>query len=200
MGGKLLSAKEKLFAHEYLRDLNIARAARDAGYSVITADKLAHLWIGKDRSHRRFKLHLYNYIEKLKAERIERVDADADRVLKEVQALAFSDITQFVRFGTEKQRVTIEVDGEKTEVLGYAHVLELKNSEEIDGRLIREVTIKDGKLTFKLHDKGGPLRDLMRHMGLFEKDNEQKKDDLSKRVFVVPGFNSEQQKAGDADD
>ena len=68
-------------------------------------------------------------------------------------------------FRTEKTVVEHDEDGKP--VIDYAHVVQLKDSDEVDGSLISEVQLKNGELKFKLHDKVRALELCGRHLGMF---------------------------------
>ncbi|SNR73656.1 phage terminase small subunit [Methylobacillus rhizosphaerae] len=69
----MLNIKQKMFCKEYIKDFNATRAAIDAGYSDRTAKQIA--------SQLLTKLDIQAEIEKLKTERVERVEVDADYVV-----------------------------------------------------------------------------------------------------------------------
>ncbi len=88
----------------------------------------------------------------------------AKEVLKEFAKIGRADIKDFLSFRTGKTIVGHE-DGEP--VIDYAHVVELKDSDQVDGSLISEVQLKDGTLKFKLHDKVKALENIARHLGMY---------------------------------
>lgn len=71
---KPLTAKQKLFCHEYLIDLNATQAAIRAGYSKKTAYSIG--------SENLSKPEILEFINKAKEERIEEVKVDANWVLQ----------------------------------------------------------------------------------------------------------------------
>jgi phage terminase small subunit len=76
--GNKLTAKQQAFCSEYLRDLNASAAARRAGYSPRSADRIAMQLMSKS--------HIRARVEQLQAERNERVKVDADWVLRRLLA------------------------------------------------------------------------------------------------------------------
>jgi len=74
MAAKKLTAKQRLFCHEYLVDLNATQAAIRAGYSEKTAKVIG--------SENLTKPDILEFINKAKEERIEEVKVDANWVLK----------------------------------------------------------------------------------------------------------------------
>lgn len=74
-----LTDKQELFAREYLRDLNATQAAIRAGYSEKTARKIG--------SENLSKPDLTERIAELNSERMQRVQVDADYVLRQAVKL-----------------------------------------------------------------------------------------------------------------
>jgi phage terminase small subunit len=53
---------------------------------------------------------------------------------------------------------------------------------------VSEVSLTDkGSFKIKLHDKIGAIEKLMRHLGMFEKDNKQKADGLVELIQAAQG-------------
>jgi phage terminase small subunit len=79
-----LTDKQKLFAREYLKDLNATQAAIRAGYSVRSA--------GETGSKLRDDPEVLKLIEELQKERADRLDITTDRIEQELARVAFFDI------------------------------------------------------------------------------------------------------------
>src|SRR4051812_34314880 len=79
-----LSQKEELFCREFLLDLNASAAARRAGYAERYVNRIAYRLMSK--------VDIQERIAELKRERAERVQVEADDVLRELSLIAFSDI------------------------------------------------------------------------------------------------------------
>lgn len=153
-----LTGQQKLFVHEYMVDLNALQACIRAGYSEKTAGTMSAKLMAKP--------HIKAAIDKQMAKRTKKTDISAERVLEEYAKIAFADIKDFLRYGTEKTVVGYTGDGQP--VVEYRQVVDAKPSEEVDGTLINEVSIgKDGTFKFKLHDKKGALDMVGKHLGMF---------------------------------
>lgn len=74
-----LTDKQELFAREYLKDLNATQAAIRAGYSEKTAKEMGYENLTKP--------HIQELIAELNTERMERVQVDADYVLRQAVKL-----------------------------------------------------------------------------------------------------------------
>ncbi len=79
-----LSAKQRLFVDEYLKDLNATQAAIRAGYSENTASEQGSRLLGN--------VKVAAAIEEAKASRSERTKIDADWLLKRLADEAVADI------------------------------------------------------------------------------------------------------------
>ena len=86
-----LTDKQKRFCEEYLVDLNATQAAIRAGYSQKTAYR-----IGAELLQ---KTSVSEHLQKLIDERSKRTEITADRVLRELAAIAFSDRTELAQVG-----------------------------------------------------------------------------------------------------
>ena len=158
MAEQRLTDKQRLFVQEYIIDLNATQAAIRAGYSQDSARQ-----IGADNLS---KTYIQEAIQEAMAAREKRTEITQDMVLREMAKIGMVDIKDFLSFRTEKTVVGSDEDtGEP--VIDYAHVVQMKNSDDIDGSLISEVQLKNGELKFKLHDKVRALELCGRHLGMF---------------------------------
>ena len=91
----------------------------------------------------------------------------AKEVLAELRRIGFADIKDFISFRVEKTDIGYnEDDGES--IIDYAPIIDIKDSDEVDGRVIQEVSISEkGTFKFKLYDKMSALEKLGKHLGMF---------------------------------
>lgn len=108
----------------------------------------------------------YNELmEKVRNRLEEKAIVTVEEVVKELKKIGFADIKDFLEFKTDLSVVGYE-DGEP--VTDYRTVVQLKESDEVDGTLINEISIsKDGTLKFKLHDKISALEKIGKHLKMF---------------------------------
>lgn len=148
-----LTNKQEFFCREYLKDLNATAAASRAGYKD---GNIGRQLITKNNVSER--------IAQLKEERAERTEVTADRVVKELARLGFSDLRNVASWDAEKG-------------------LAWKSSDELDDNAaaaIRDIThtrevrreksgaeVETTNTALKLHDKKGALELLGRHLGIF---------------------------------
>lgn len=107
---------------------------------------------------------------------------DAKEIIKEYKKIAFADIKEFLEFKTEKNMVDLGA----FEYPRYTQTIQMKDSKDVDGTMIQEVSINSkGVFTFKLHSKMKALEKLAEYVGLSNKggEGESARDDgLSKQV------------------
>ena len=141
-----MTEKQKIFADEYLIDLNGTRAYRVA-YPSVKKDEVAAA--AAARLLKNVKVEAY--IQKRMEERQTRTEITQDRVLEELAAIAFARATDYA-----------EIKGE---------CVRIKDTDTLDEQQIRAIAgIKEGKygIELKLNDKEKSLELLGRHLGMFK--------------------------------
>jgi phage terminase small subunit len=160
-----LTPKQRAFVREYLIDLNATQAAIRAGYSEDTA---------YSQGQRLLKnVEIEKAVSAAMKLRAERTEITADRVLKELAKIGFSDIRKAIRW--ESSLVTEEdnPEGGDTAIIKriVTNQVQLVASDDIDDETaaaIAEISQNtSGGIKLKLHDKKAALVDLGRHLGLF---------------------------------
>ena len=144
-----LTAKQRIFADEYLIDLNATRAYKVA-YPKIKNDETAAA--NSSRVLRNAKVE--DYIQKRMKDRERRTEITQDMVLKELAKIGFADVTDFV---------TIENKGTYKAV-------QVKATDEMPGDKMGAIAgIKEGAngIEIKLNDKGKALELIGRHLGMW---------------------------------
>ena len=149
---KKLTPKQKMFCEEYLIDLNATQAAIRAGYSKKTAIVQG--------CQNLTKLNISKYIAELQAKRREDTGINSARVLAELEAMAFVKESDFYNDdGTVKQLSEL-TEEQKVALKSYT-----TKQIHIGGGEYEEIPV------FSVHDKQKTLEMLMKHLGLYEKDN-----------------------------
>lgn len=168
-----LTDKQRLFCIYYIKYFNATKAAIKAGYSKDTAGEQGYQLLQKTS--------IQVEIQKLKQAKLNRAMLSEDDIFQKYIDIAFADITDFLEFGNE------EVEGEFGQYTrSYVNI---KNSFEVDGTIISEVSQGKDGVKVKLQDKMRALQWLSDRMDLLptdtriKLDNEQKKLDniLNKR-------------------
>ena len=141
-----MTEKQKIFADEYLIDLNATRAYRVAYPSVKKYETAA---AAAARMLRNVKVAAY--IQERMQERQKRTEITQDRVLQELAAIAFAKATDYAEIKNECVRI--------------------KDTAELDEQQVRALAgIEEGKfgIKVKLNDKEKALELLGRHLGMFK--------------------------------
>ena len=140
-----LTPKQKIFADEYLIDLNATRAYR-AAYPSIKKDETA----AQAGSRMLRNVKVAKYISERMQERRQRTEVTQDMVVRELAAIAFSKATDYaaVKNGTVVIKNTAELSDEQ--ISAIAGIKEGANGIEV-----------------KLNDKEKALELLGRHLGMW---------------------------------
>lgn len=161
---KALTPKQSAFVREYLIDLNGTQAAIRAGYSPRTASEQAARLLAD--------VNVKAAVQAAMDARAERTEITADAVLQEVARIAFLDPRKL--FTDDGKLIPVALlDRDTATAIGGMDVIE-KYSQ--GGELMH--TIKKVKLESKL----AALDKLMRHLGLYEKDNKQQGNAAAERL------------------
>ena len=171
-----LTPKQERFCEEYLVDLNAAAAARRAGYSKQTAGVIGLENLTKPMIAER--------IAAMRAERSERVQVDADRVLRELCLLGFSNMADYM---IVKDDGSAFLDFSAMTRDKTAVIREFVVEEYMDGRGDNARPVK--RTRFKLADKRAALVDIGRHLGMFN-DKLKVEGEMSGKLVIEWGDGS----------
>ena len=141
-----MTEKQKIFADEYLIDLNATRAYRVA-YPSVKKDETA----AQAGSRMLRNVKVAEYIQERMEERQKRTEITQDRVLEELAAIAFARAADFAEV---KDGFVI-----------------IKDTAGLSEQQIKAIAgIKEGKfgIELKLNDKEKALELLGRHLGMFK--------------------------------
>ena len=163
-----LTDKQRLFCLYYIRCFNATKAyqkAFECSYDVANAEGYKLL----------VKPCVKEEIKRLKRNRLNRDMLDESDVFQKYMDIAFSDITDYVAFGTEEVPVMamygpVKVDdeetGEKRVLTKTVNAVRFKESKDVDGTLISEVKQGRDGASIKLLDKQKALDWIAAHMDL----------------------------------
>lgn len=151
--------QERIFCLEYLKSYNLKHSSVKAGYSPREGSSLIK------------KEHIQKCLKKYQTQREEELHLSTMSIMRHYMEIAFADITDFVDFGTEdiimRDDYGREIKDKKGKPLTRkVNFIRLKNSSEVDGRLIQEVKQGKGGLSIKLQDKMKALEWLSNHMNM----------------------------------
>lgn len=152
----MLSEKQKKFCREYQIDLNATQAAIRAGYSKKTANEQGARLLAN--------VSIQAFMKTLIDAQVKRTEITADMVIKELAKVGFANLQDYVKAGFSIEDIQeLERD--------HAAAIESIRVKQTGG------DYPSTEINFKLHDKISALEKLGRHLGIFEKDNEQSKTD-----------------------
>ena len=163
-----LTDKQKRFCDEYLIDLNATQAAIRAGYSQKRASEQAYQLLQKTT--------VQDYIQKRKADRVERVEITQDFVLAELKAIASVNATDYARI--VEKNATALVDGVEIQLydaegnpVKYRTVEPILTDELTEIQKKALAVIKKGRDGFEIrpYDKLKVLELIGKHLGMWDK-------------------------------
>ena len=138
--------KKKVFADEYLKDLNGTQAAIRAGYSEKTANEQAARLLAD--------VSVKEYIQQKMKKREERTEITADMVLKELARIGFADLRKLASWSPGGVMVRSSEELSDDEV---AIVSEISQTETEHGTTVK----------VKMHDKIKALDKIGQHLGMW---------------------------------
>ena len=144
-----MTKKQKIFADEYLIDLNATRAYRVA-YPSVKKDEAAAV----NGSELLRNTKVQEYISERMQERQQRTEVTQDMVVKELAAIAFARATDYVEIRSN----------------GVCGTVVIKPTTDLSDQQIRAIAgIKEGAngIEIKLNDKEKALELLGRHLGMW---------------------------------
>ena len=142
-----MTPTQQRFVEEYLVDLNATQAAIRAGYSQKTAYSIGHENLRKPE--------IRETMARARDAQSARAQISADRVLRELAGVAFTDITRVVEWGPAGMKLKDLSGLSAEELAGVAHVSQKK-------------TKRGGCIRVRMHDKVKALAQMAQHLGLLQ--------------------------------
>lgn len=145
-----MTEKQKIFADEYLIDLNATRAYRVA-YPNVKKDETA----ASAAARLLRNVNVQEYIDKRMKDREKRTEVTQDRVVQELASIAFAKVTDYVGIRSN----------------GTTSIVVMKSTDDLTDDQVRAIAgIKEGAngIEIKLNDKEKALELLGRHLGMFK--------------------------------
>lgn len=151
-----LTDKQQLFCLCYIRCFNATKAYQKAyGVDYATAASIGYRLLENDG--------VKEEINRLKQERLNREFLSESDIFQKYMDIAFADITDFAEFGNEE--VEVLLDNGDTKMVTVSHV-NVKNSNDVDGTIISEISKGRDGVKVKLADRMKALQWLTDHMDL----------------------------------
>jgi phage terminase small subunit len=178
-----MTPKQQRFVEEYLLDLCATKAAIRAGYKEKNAKQIG--------SHLLAHPNVAAAIAAAQASRAERTRFDQDRVLDELELLAFSNLEHYIVDDNGQVALSLAAPaGAMRALQSIKRKVTIKPTRWGGEDVTREVEIK-------LWDKPGPLKLAGQHVGLFVEKHEHtgkngKPIEVVKKVVVFGGRHRKQ--------
>jgi phage terminase small subunit len=167
MAKRGLRPKQQIFVREYLIDLNATAAAIRAGYSPATAQEQGSRLLSNVMVRR--AIH-----EGMKR-RIARTEVTADKVVRELAIIAFSDIGHYDVDDKGRLRVRKFADRGARRAVRMYHAHSRRRTR---GKGDQQVTETEDVFEVRLWDKVAALGLLCRHLGMLGTERPDPIDDL----------------------
>ncbi len=162
-----LTDKQKLFADEYLIDLNATRAYK-AAYPKVKKDEVAA--VNGNRLLRNAKVA--EYIEERMKDREKRTEITQDKVLNELAAIAFSNGSDFAQVVDEPMIVNgsyvMDPDTGKLKTWEAVKITPTEKLPEDKRKAIAGIKMGKNGIEVATCDKVRALELLGRHLGMFK--------------------------------
>ena len=162
---KDFTAQRVIFCKEYAITGNATESAIKAGYSKKSAYSQGHRLLKNDE--------VKAYLSKSLEARAEKLDITADRILEEIAHIAFFDIRNI--FDGSSLKEIDKLDDKTARAISSVK----SRIEKQEGENFAEV------VEIKSNDKLKALDMLSKHLGLYERDNEQGKDNKTLTKIVI---------------
>lgn len=159
-----LTPKQRRFVQEYLIDLNATQAAIRAGYSVKSADKIGSELLGKTR--------VAEAVERGMSQRAQRLQIDADWVLRRLVRLADYDVRDFAHLATVK-RIFETKGGDPLE----DEVQVVLINPEFDGTIAKSLNQDKDGIKLEMPDRIRALELIGKHIGVFTDPHKRRIDE-----------------------
>lgn len=167
-----LTEKQRRFADEYLIDLNATQAALRAGYSENGA--------GVQGSELLKNPYVSAYLTEKKEIFKHKLDLSAEKVLRELMLLGFSNMMDYVRVQPCGDAV-IDLSSLSRDQAAAITEITVDEYKPVPGEEGREVK----RVKFKLADKRASLTDLGKHLGLFKDTLDVNLTDVAQTILAA---------------
>ncbi|MFR3882834.1 MAG: terminase small subunit [Lachnospiraceae bacterium] len=188
-----LTDKQRLFCIYYTRCFNATKAYQKAyGVDYPTAVANAYRMMENDG--------IKKEIIRLKQNRFNRELLAESDIFQKYMDIAFSDITDYVKFGTEKvpvmtmygpAQVKDPETGEKKTLMETVNVIHFKDSTEVDGTIVAEVKHGKNGSSIKLADRMKALQWLSDHMDMGTEEQRARIAQIRAQTDKLTGNNQE---------
>ena len=164
---KKLTDKQEMFCQEYIVDLNATQAAIRSGYSEKSAKEIGYEHLTKP--------HIADRIAELKKERVEKTQISSQAIVQELINWIWTDYMEFMEVKPSEYK---NMPAEKRRLVsGWKRVWRKEKKEKGEHEDVEYV-----ELQFVSKEKAMEM--LTRHVGIYEVDNQQQKQDTAPRITI----------------
>lgn len=188
-----LTDKQRLFCIYYIRSFNATKAYQKAyGCSYENAMQNGSRMLRNDK--------VKEEIIRLKQNRLNQELLSEKDIFQKYMDIAFSDITDYVKFGTEKvpvmtmygpAQVQDPKTGKKKTLTETVNIIHFRDSSEVDGSIISEVKHGKNGSSIKLADRMKALQWLADHMNLGTEEQRARIAQMKAQTDKLTGNNQE---------
>ena len=188
-----LTDKQRLFCIYYIRSFNATKAYQKAyGCSYENAMQNGSRMLRNDK--------VKEEIIRLKQNRLNQELLSEEDIFQKYMDIAFSDITDYVEFGTEKvpvmtmygpAQVQDPKTGKKKRLTETVNIIHFRDSSEVDGSIISEVKHGKNGSSIKLADRMKALQWLADHMNLGTEEQRARIAQMKAQTDKLTGNNQE---------
>jgi phage terminase small subunit len=150
--------QHKRFADKYFETLNASLSAEYAGFAADSSKQEGWRLLQRD--------DIQEYISRLQTLLAEKTGISQQKVLQEIAKIAFSDIRKYYQDDNNLKPICDLDDNEAAALASVKSYEETMPGTDIIIGFNKEI---------KMYDKLAGLEKLARHLGLYEKDNDQRK-------------------------
>ena len=188
-----LTDKQRLFCIYYIRSFNATKAYQKAyGCSYENAMQNGSRMLRNDK--------VKEEIIRLKQNRLNQELLSEEDIFQKYMDIAFSDITDYVKFGTEKvpvmtmygpAQVQDPKTGKKKTLTETVNIIHFRDSSEVDGSIISEVKHGKNGSSIKLADSMKALQWLADHKNLGTEEQRARIAQMKAQTDKLTGNNQE---------
>lgn len=170
-----LTDKQRLFCIYYIRCFNATKAYQKAyKCSYESAMSAGSRLLRKE--------NIQAEIKKLKQSKLNREMISEEDIFQKYIDIAFSDITDYVDFGNKEVPV---VDTKGNMSYRKVEYIDIKNSDEVDGSIVTEITPGKYGTKIKLADKIKALEWLSNHMNMATEEQKAKINKINAEIELL---------------
>lgn len=174
-----LTPKQQMFIEEYMvNGFNATQAAIKAGYSEATAYSQGQRLLKNVEIEKEIANRCKNITEEYPLLR--------KKILDKLQKIAFSDLKDFLNYRTVKTVVGTDKES-KEPIIDYRTVIDVKDSDEVDGSILAEVHETREGFRFKRSDPLKALELLGKYTGLETAELEELKKQIEEVKTLLGG-------------